>query len=59
MEQDVLALEQTRDAGALADLRHVLHTMKGDLGFLGLQQVERLCHSTEAFLEEQKAPYDT
>ncbi|NLW86482.1 MAG: response regulator [Planctomycetes bacterium] len=37
-------------AAQLADIRRVLHVIKGDAGFVGLGAVSRLCHELETFL---------
>ena len=58
MEVDILNLEKGHDPDALASLLHILHTMKGDSGFLGLGGVEQICHSTENFLQGAVPPYD-
>lgn len=58
MEVHILALEKSRAPDSLAALLHILHTMKGDSGFLGLSGVEQLCHSTENYLQGAQFPYD-
>jgi two-component system, chemotaxis family, sensor kinase CheA len=58
LEVSVLALEKGRAPESLAALLHILHTMKGDSGFLGLTSVEQLCHSTENYLQNAQYPYD-
>jgi HPt (histidine-containing phosphotransfer) domain-containing protein len=58
LEVHILALEKGRAPESLAALLHILHTMKGDSGFLGLSSVEQLCHSTENYLQSAQYPYD-
>ena len=58
MEVHILALEKGRSPDSLAALLNILHTMKGDSGFLGLGSVEQLCHSTENYLQSAQFPYD-
>jgi two-component system chemotaxis sensor kinase CheA len=58
MEVHILALEKSRAPDSLAALLHILHTMKGDSGFLGLSGVEQLCHSAENYLQGAQFPYD-
>jgi two-component system chemotaxis sensor kinase CheA len=58
MEVHILNLEKGRNADSHANLLHILHTMKGDAGFLGLVGVEQLCHSTENYLQSTMPPYD-
>lgn len=47
MEQLVLALEQYEDPERLAELKRMIHTLKGEAALLGLGDVETLCHATE------------
>lgn len=58
LEVHILALEKGRSPDSLAGLLNILHTMKGDSGFLGLGGVEQLCHSTENYLQAAQFPYD-
>lgn len=58
MEVHILNLEKGRNTDSHASLLHILHTMKGDAGFLGLVGVEQLCHSTENYLQSAMHPYD-
>jgi two-component system chemotaxis sensor kinase CheA len=58
LEVHILALEKGPSADDLAGLLHILHTMKGDSGFLGLSGVEQLCHSAENYLHTASHPYD-
>lgn len=59
MEVHILALEKGQAPESLAAMLHILHTMKGDSGFLGLTGVEQLCHSAETYLQGAQFPYDT
>ena len=43
----ILKLERDGDGEALAALRRMIHTIKGESAMLGLVDVERLCHSAE------------
>ncbi len=58
MEVHILALEKGQAPESLAAMLHILHTMKGDSGFLGLTGVEQLCHSAETYLQGVQFPYD-
>ncbi len=51
IESLVLSLEKSPDTAALGELKRILHTLKGEAGMLGLQDVERLCHATEEMLK--------
>ena len=49
MEKQILSVENgDSDDG----LRRMLHTLKGEAGALGLQDVEKLCHRTEDYLDK-------
>lgn len=43
----VLALEKGAGGEPLAQLKRLLHTLKGESALLGLDDVERLCHAAE------------
>ena len=51
LEAEILALE-TGGSGALATLRRRLHSLKGEVGVLGLDEVERVCHTVEDLLDD-------
>ena len=51
LEAEILALENG-GSGALATLRRRLHTLKGEVGVLGLGEVERVCHAVEDLLDD-------
>ncbi|HPN82235.1 MAG TPA: Hpt domain-containing protein [Spirochaetota bacterium] len=52
MEEYILALDRTRDEGSINKLKRLIHTMKGESGLLGLNEVQKVCHATESLLEE-------
>ena len=52
METFVLRMETDGDREALGRFRRILHTMKGESGFLGLGDITTVCHETENYLEE-------
>ena len=52
MESFVLRMETDDDREALGTFRRILHTMKGESGFLGLGEIATVCHETENYLEE-------
>ena len=59
IESQVLALEQGVDPEAMAALRRVVHTLKGEAGVLGLNEISRVCHAVEDFLEAAGQPVPT
>jgi two-component system, chemotaxis family, sensor kinase CheA len=42
---------RTGSSDATADLRRLIHTLKGESGMLGLDELARLLHATETYLE--------
>ncbi|MHC4662719.1 MAG: chemotaxis protein CheA [Planctomycetota bacterium] len=52
MEELLLALEKSEDSGKLAELKRQYHTLKGEAALLGLTDVEKVCHASEAFLDQ-------
>ncbi len=58
LESDILDLEKgdTEKAGAI---RRVIHTMKGEAGVLGLEDMENLCHAIEDFMDLDLPPSQT
>lgn len=52
MESLILGHEQNRDEDSLVSLKRLIHTMKGESGLLGLEEVQKICHTTETLLEE-------
>ena len=50
LEEEILAMEGG-DAERRGAFRRRLHTMKGEAGVLGLDDMERICHATEDFIE--------
>ena len=47
IESLVLDIEKAENQKALDSLKRLLHTMKGEAGMLGLDDVEKLCHASE------------
>lgn len=47
LEEEILSLEKGNGAD---EIKRILHTLKGEAGALGLQDVERLCHESEDYL---------
>lgn len=50
IEGNALLLERG-DGSKLAEIRRRIHTMKGEAGVLGLEDLERVCHALEDALE--------
>ncbi len=50
LERDMLGIEQGTD-DSLGNLKRRLHTLKGDSGLLGLNEIEEFCHAVEDLLE--------
>jgi len=50
IEEDILAFEKGRP-DSLAALRRRIHTMKGEAGVLGLDDLMEVCHALEDFLD--------
>ena len=48
----LLELEQSASDEALNSLRRLVHTLKGEAGLLGMNDVEHLCHATEDALDQ-------
>ena len=55
IESDILALE---DSGStvLGDLKGKIHTLKGEAGMLGLNDIEQVCHTIEDCIEAIEDP---
>jgi two-component system, chemotaxis family, sensor kinase CheA len=47
METLIITLEETMEEQKLAELKRMMHTLKGDSALLGLTEVETLCHRAE------------
>ena len=53
LEEAALSLESGNDLNeALAEVRRVLHSIKGDSGMCGVTGVHDVCHELESFLDE-------
>ncbi len=52
MESCLLKIEQDYDVEAVADLKRIFHTLKGESGIFQLNDVEKICHAAEDFIEE-------
>lgn len=52
METLILNLEHSFSEKDMAELKRLIHTAKGEAGFLNLADVERVLHQVEAFLEQ-------
>lgn len=52
MEALILAIEEQSDEHSTIELKQMIHTMKGEAGFLNLDEIETVCHLTEDVLEE-------
>lgn len=48
LEEEILLLEK---GNAADEIKRIFHTLKGEAGALGLEDVERLCHKSEDFLD--------
>lgn len=56
MERLILRIEKdNKKDGVLEELKVLLHTMKGESGFLNLKNVEAICHITEDFIENNRS----
>lgn len=55
MEQLILNLEKPDAGESLEELTRMLHTLKGEAGMMGLQEIEHLCHQTETALAGRPA----
>jgi two-component system chemotaxis sensor kinase CheA len=49
---------RTGDAEATAKIRRMVHTLKGESGMLGLDELSRLLHATESYLENPAASWE-
>ncbi|MBF0102310.1 MAG: chemotaxis protein CheA [Desulfobacterales bacterium] len=56
METHILDIEQG-NTEKISGLKRLFHTIKGEAGFLNLEEVEALCHKTEDILETEDAQY--
>ena len=55
MEQHVLAIESQDLKNAPAELKRLLHTLKGQSGLLNLLDVQHLCHETYSCLDVESS----
>jgi two-component system chemotaxis sensor kinase CheA len=53
LEAEILALES--EPAAIAALRRRIHTVKGEAGVLGMDDLAQVCHALEDFLEDEQA----
>jgi two-component system, chemotaxis family, sensor kinase CheA len=51
IEDLVLAYEQNPGSGILKELKRLLHTAKGEAGVIGFNEVERVCHQVENYIQ--------
>ena len=49
MECTILNIEKGAE---ISEFKRLIHTLKGEAGVLGLQDIERLCHRTEDYIEK-------
>jgi len=56
MEHHILAIESQDLKGAPAELKRLLHTLKGESGLLNLLDIQRLCHEIESCLDAESLP---
>jgi len=52
LEGYILEYEKDEALHSVDAIKRIIHTMKGDAGLLGLEEVQELCHITEALLED-------
>ncbi len=53
MEELILTLEGPEEDRRLDELLRLIHTLKGESGFLGLQEIQDMCHHVESSLAAQ------
>ena len=51
LENEILQLERGQGT---EEIRRVMHTLKGEAGALGLIDIEKLCHTTEDYLDRKE-----
>ncbi|MGD0058517.1 MAG: chemotaxis protein CheA [Verrucomicrobiia bacterium] len=51
IEERILALEKDPQGSALAELKRILHTVKGEAGVVGADEIAAVCHKLEDFLD--------
>ncbi len=54
----ILEIEENETETNVGEFKRLFHTLKGEAGFLGLEEVEAICHNAEDVLDELKtAPH--
>lgn len=53
MEALILSIEEQSDESSIIELKRMIHTIKGEAGFLNLGEIETLCHLTEDILGDK------
>jgi two-component system chemotaxis sensor kinase CheA len=52
LERLILEVDSTGlDSEHTSAIKRIIHTLKGESGMLGLNEIQRLCHETETYLE--------
>ncbi|MCE5271751.1 chemotaxis protein CheA [bacterium] len=60
LEEQILASEKEQFSGkSSSELKRRLHTLKGEAGMLGLNDIQQVCHETESYLENGPADNKT
>jgi two-component system chemotaxis sensor kinase CheA len=59
IEAGILAVEKGGDGEALAALRRIIHTMKGEAGVVGMNEIQRVCHAMEDCLDSRRGGSST
>ncbi|MCK4516061.1 MAG: Hpt domain-containing protein, partial [Spirochaetaceae bacterium] len=55
IEEKIVRLERTNDAGLVDEIFRSMHTIKGTSGFFGFQFVTQVSHETESLLEDLRS----
>jgi len=56
LETFILEFEKGNLDSSAKNIKRILHTMKGESGFLALEEVEKVCHKTEDLLSQTLHP---
>ncbi len=56
MEQRILGYENSQDEQLLAELKRMIHTLKGESGVVGANAIESVCHQLEDYLVSSTPP---